>query len=190
MRARSIEELEAGLDVIRDSPSDIGTLAMIVRRPAEDEREVLEVGELSEAEGLVGDAWSPKAAASTDDGSPNFDTQVAIINSRLVELVAQSRDRWPLAGDQLVIDMDLSSENLPAGTLLTIGEAVLEVTPQPHTGCQKFSSRYGADALRFVSTREGRSMRLRGMYARVRVPGTIRPGDEVRKGTRKGGGPS
>lgn len=158
---------------------------MIVRRPVEDEREQLEVGELSVAEGLVGDSWAKRSSLRTEDHSPHPGMQVAIINSRLIDLVAGSEERWALAGDQLAIDMDLSHDNLPPGTLLALGDAVIEVTEQPHTGCKKFSARYGAAALGFVSTQESRELRLRGMYARVVVPGVIRRGDEVRKTMRE-----
>ncbi len=181
MAHRTHEELEAGLATIQLSPSDIGSLRMIVRRPEVDAREVLDVGELSSAEGLVGDTWKDRGSGRTDDGSPHPDMQLNVINARLIDLLAGAEERWPLAGDQLYVDLDLSHENLPAGTRLAIGSAVIEVTEEPHSGCQKFSSRYGVDALRFVNSEIGKTLRLRGLNARVVVEGTIRRGDEVRK---------
>ena len=181
MAHRTIAELEAGLDAIAASPKAEGTLAMIVRRPVVDGREVLEVGELSLEEGLVGDTWKDRPSGRTENGSPHPDMQLNVINARLVALLAGSEDRWPLAGDQLYLDLDLSHDNLPAGTRLAIGDTVVEVTDQPHSGCQKFSSRYGVDALRFVNSEMGQSLRLRGLNARVVVPGPIRRGDTVRK---------
>ena len=95
--------------------------------------------------------------------------------------MAQDEERWQLAGDQLFVELDLSEENLPAGTRLEIGSAVIEVTEQPHTGCKKFAARFGNDAQKFVMTPVGRQMRLRGMCARVVQPGTIQRGDTVEK---------
>ncbi len=152
-----------------------------MRRPAEDEREVLDEGELDLAEGLVGDTWQFRGSSRTPDGGPHPDMQLNVINARAAALVAADTDRRVLAGDQLHLDLDLSADNLPAGTRLALGSAVIEVTDQPHTGCQKFSARFGVDALRFVNSPEGKALRLRGLNARVVVPGTVRTGDTVRK---------
>jgi hypothetical protein len=177
----TMEELEAGLDEIRQSPQDEGVLRLIVRRPQTDEREVLEEGELHPVEGLVGDSWKMRGSTRTADGSPHPDTQLNIMNARVAALVAQDKDRWQLAGDQLYIDMDLSEENLPPGTQLAIGSAVIEVTPPPHTGCKKFVSRFGLDAMKFVNSSLGRELHLRGVNARVVQPGLIRVGQVVKK---------
>ena len=167
----SREALEAGLDEIRRSPSDNGVLELVVRRPVENEREVLEAGELDFDQGLVGDRWH-----GTDPS-----TQLTLINARLIALVAGERDRWPLAGDQLYVDFDLSEDNVPAGTRLAVGETVVEVTTEPHTGCAKFSARFGSDALKFINSPVGRALHLRGVNARVVEPGPVRIGDKVRK---------
>ncbi|MDT4954437.1 MAG: hypothetical protein QOJ02_2575 [Acidobacteriota bacterium] len=177
----TMEELEAGLDEIRRSPKDEGVLELIVRRPASDEREVLERGELHPGEGLVGDSWSSRGSSRTSDGSSHPEMQLNIMNSRVIALVAQAKDRWPLAGDQLFIDLDLSDTNLPAGTKLALGSAVIEVTPQPHTGCKKFVARFGLAAMKFVNSPVGKQHHLRGINARVVQPGVIRVGDEVKK---------
>ncbi|MDQ2690803.1 MAG: MOSC domain-containing protein [Chloroflexota bacterium] len=182
----SKEQLEAGMDYIRQSPKDLGLLKMIVRRPLEDEREILEEGELNLSEGLVGDTWKMRSSRHTRDGSANPESQITIMNARASELVAQDRERWPLAGDQLYVDMDLSDENLPPGTQLAIGSAILEVSAQPHTGCKKFSTRFGVEAMKFVNSPEGRHLHLRGINTRVVRGGLIRVGDRVKKidGTR------
>jgi hypothetical protein len=177
----TMAELEAGLDEIRRSPKDEGLLELIVRRPRLDEREVLEQGELHLVDGLVGDTWNVRSSSKTPDGSPHPDMQLNIMNSRAIALVAHDKDRWQLAGDQLYIELDLSAENLPAGTRLAIGSAVIEVTPTPHTGCKKFVARFGMDAMKFVNSPLGRELRLRGLNARVVQPGAIKVGDAVRK---------
>lgn len=175
------EELEAGLDDIRRSPKDEGVLEMIVRRPETGERELLEEGELDLTVGLVGDNWGKRGSSRTADGSAHPEMQLNIMNTRVIALVAQHKDRWQLAGDQLFIDLDLSAENLPAGTRLAMGSAVIEVTAEPHTGCQKFVMRFGADAMKFVNSPVGRELHLRGINAKVVQPGVIRVGDRVKK---------
>jgi len=177
----TMAELEAGLGTIRQSPKDEGVIALIVRRPQVDVREVLEKGELDLVEGLVGDTWKVRGSSRTPDGAAHPDMQLNIMNARVIALLAREKDRWPLAGDQLFIDMDVSSENLPPGTRLALGSAVIEVTDQPHTGCKKFEARFGLDALKFVNSRLGRQLQLRGVNAKVAQPGVIRVGDLVKK---------
>lgn len=177
----TLEQLEAGLDEIRASPKEEGVLQLIVRRPEIDEREVLQEGVLDLVEGLVGDSWKRRKSSRTPDGSPHPDMQINIMSSRVIALVAQTPDRWPLAGDQLYIDLDLSAANLPPGTRLALGSAVLEVTSQPHTGCKKFVERFGADALKLLNSPIGRELQLRGINARVVQPGVVRVGDLARK---------
>jgi len=175
------EQLHAGLDHIRAAPKDHGTLRLIVRRPAVNAREVLDEGELSVEVGLVGDTWPVRGSSRSADGMAHPDMQLNIMGTRAVALVAQSPDRWALAGDQLFVDLDLSGANVPAGTRLAIGTAVVEVTPQPHTGCAKFVERFGLDAMKFVNSPVGRDLNLRGINARVVRPGVVRVGDQVSK---------
>jgi len=175
----SAAELEAGLPEILRSPATEGTVELIVRRPAEGEREVLEEAVLDLAQGLVGDRWW---ASANSRGEPvNTGTQLTLMNARVIALIAYDRERWPLAGDQLYVDLDLRPSNLPAGTRLALGSAVIEVTDEPHTGCAKFTSRFGSDAIRFVNSSAGRDLRLRGMNTRVVEPGSVRAGDTIRK---------
>lgn len=176
-----IDQLNAGLDHIRQSPASGGTLLKIVQRPAIDRREVVKEGRLDVEDGLLGDSWKDRGSTSTPDGSANLEAQVTIINSRALQLMAGSEDRWPLAGDQLVIDLDMSMANLPPGARLSIGSAVIEISAEPHTGCLKFARRFGNDALRFVSTPTGQELRLRGANTRVVQSGAIRAGDVVEK---------
>lgn len=177
----TLAEIEAGIGSIYGSPRDAGTLEMIVRRPDVDAREVVEQAELSLVEGLVGDNWKPRGSKVMPDGSAHPDRQITLMNSRLIGLLAREREFWPLAGDQLYVDFDLSEENLPPGTQLAIGGAVLEATGLPHTGCSKFSARFGVDALQFISAPDRRALRLRGIYAKVVEPGIIHRGDRVQK---------
>jgi hypothetical protein len=174
-------ELEAGLPGIIASPKDGGQLAMIVRRPEKYAREELEEGQLDEALGLVGDNWLARAKADSPKGEANTEAQLTLMNTRLVQLIAGEKERWKLAGDQLYTDLDLSKDNLPPGTRLSIGSAIIEVTSKPHTGCKKFVKRYGMDALLFINTPQGKALRLRGMYAKVVKPGKISVGDVIKK---------
>ena len=174
-------ELEAGLDHVLRSPKDGGVLEMIVRRPAVDEREILEEAQLDLVEGLVGDTWKVRGSKRTADGSSHPEMQLNIMNARSIALVAGDRERWPLAGDQLYIDFDLSSDNLPPGTRLAIGSALIEVTDQAHNGCIKFRARFGKEAVQFVNSDLGKRYHLRGINAKIVRPGVIRRGDVVKK---------
>lgn len=178
---RTAQELQDGLDAIRSAPRDAGVLALIVRRPAIDAREVLEQGELDPAAGLVGDNWRQRGSSRTPDRSAHPDMQLTIMSARVLRLVAGDVTRWPLAGDQLIVDLDLSEAALPAGTRLSVGAAVIEVTPTPHTGCDKFVARFGLDAMKFVNSPAGRFLRLRGLNARVVQGGAVKPGDTIRR---------
>ena len=173
----TMAELELSLDEIRNAPKNEGSLELIVRRPRSGEREVVDESELSVAEGLVGDNWSTR----TPDAALEPERQLTIMNARVAGLLAQDTGRWQLFGDQLYIDFELSESNLPAGTRLALGSAIIEVTPVDHTGCKKFAERFGVDAVKFVSTPVGRELRLRGMYAKVVQAGRIRSGDKVRR---------
>ena len=166
------DALEAALPGIERSPRERGTLAMIVRRPKSGEREVVDAGTLDDEEGLVGDRWSAGKRRRLD--------QVTMISARLIALVAQTRDRWPLAGDQLYVDFDLSRGHLPVGTRIAVGAAEIEVSPEPHMGCRLFRERYGDDAQRFVNSEIGVKLNLRGINAWVVKGGSVRVGDEVR----------
>jgi hypothetical protein len=172
-----IERIAGGMG---SSPTDNGIVEMVVCRPAMYQREVLEEGVLDTTHGLRGDSWETRLAR-TPDGRPDPLRQVTVMNSRALASVAGHRDRWQLAGDQLIVDLDLSIDSLPAGTRLQIGKAVAEVTEPPHTGCSKFAGRFGADALVWANGRVGRQQRRRGMHVRVLESGTVRPGDAIRK---------
>jgi hypothetical protein len=174
-------ELDAGLNHVLASPLDDGVLQLVVARPGPGERTVLEKGELDPDVGLVGDSWVNRFSRHTSDGSPNPRMQLTLMNARTAALVAQATERWPLAGDQLYVDLELGYGNIPAGTQLEIGAAVVEITDQPHTGCAKFADRFGTEAARFMNSPVGREHNLRGVNARVITGGIVRPGDRVRK---------
>ena len=175
------ERLMAGLGQIRDSPADRGRVVLVVSRPAVNQRELPAEAVLDQASGLAGDNWLARGSKSTEDGSADPERQITVMNARVAELVAGGTERMPLAGDQLYVDLDLSLANLPAGSLLAVGQAVLRISDAPHLGCAKFVERFGAEAMRFVNSRLGRQLRLRGMNARVVVPGIVRPGDLATK---------
>jgi hypothetical protein len=177
----TVEELQAGLSQVAESPKDCGELKLIVRRPTDGQREVLETGELDLIVGLVGDNWKTRGSRHMPDGSANPNSQITIMNSRVIALLAKEERRWPLAGDQLYVDFDLSASNIPPGTQLAIGSAVLEVTAQPHAGCKKFAERFGVPCVEFINSPEQKEMQLRGINSKVVQPGTIRVGDVVKK---------
>lgn len=177
----TMEELEAALDHLREAPKDEGVLQLIVCRPDVEQRRVLDEAELDPSKGLIGDNWIVRGSSKTPDGSAHPEMQINIMNSRVTALVAQDKDRWQLAGDQLYIDMDLSKENLPAGARLQVGSAVLEVSPLPHTGCHKFVSRFGVDAMKFVNSAVGKELCLRGINAKVVQGGVVKVGEVAKK---------
>jgi hypothetical protein len=181
MKHLTMAELEAGLEHIRQTPRDSGVLQLIVRRPRPGEREILEEGRLDPVEGLIGDTWRARGSNRTSDGSAHIGMQLTVMNARAIALLAQEKTRWPFAGDQLFLEMDLSLDNLPAGTQLDLGSAVIEVTDQPHTGCKKFVERFGLDAMKFVNSTVGRQLNLRGINTKVIQGGTVRVGDIARK---------
>jgi hypothetical protein len=172
---------EAGLPEIRRSPPDLGSVELIVRRPAAGEREELAEATLDWARGLLGDLWPMLPSPLMKNGAPDPDAQLTLMNARVATLVAGDPDRRRLAGDQLYVDFDLSRGNLPAGTRLEVGSALIEVTDQPHRGCGKFGARFGVDALRFVNSPAGRELNLRGVNAKVIAGGVVRPGDSIQK---------
>jgi hypothetical protein len=178
LKPMSSDQLAAAVPTVRASPKDAGTLARICRRIAVGEREELEVGELDVARGLVGDSWINKPSKRTPDGSPNIEQQLTLMNIHAAKALGE---RWLLAGDNLYVDLDLSPENLPPGTRLAIGGAVIEVTATPHTGCDKFTERFSSDATKWVNSQTGRELNLRGINARVIVGGAIRRGEAITK---------
>ena len=180
-RHLALAELEGGLSEILLSPKDRGILRAVVIRPETDARVSLAQCELSPEGGVHGDNWAKGCWMSLPDGRPHPDVQVTLMNARTIALIAQEAARWPLAGDNLFVDLDLSQDNLPSGTRLTVGSAVLEITEVPHKGCRKFAARFGVDATRFVNSREGLRLHLRGIYARIVQRGMVAVGDLVAK---------
>jgi hypothetical protein len=177
----TMAELEAALEHLREAPKDEGVVQLIVCRPDVEQRTVLAEAELDPFKGLIGDNWIVRGSSKTPDGSAHPEMQINIMNSRVTALVAQDKERWPLAGDQLYIDMDLSKENLPAGARIQVGSAVLEVSPLPHTGCHKFVARFGVEAMKFVNSEVGRELCLRGINAKVVQGGVVKVGQVAKK---------
>lgn len=178
----TFDELQAAVATLDASPHDEGTVALIVCRPDLGVRQVLAQAEVSEASGVVGDNWFTRGSKRTEDGSAHPEMQITLMNSRIIHLIAQDEARWQLAGDQFFVDFDLSEANLPVGQRIALGdEVILEISTLPHTGCQKFTERFGSGAIKFVNSPAGREARYRGINARVIQGGTVTQGDVIRK---------
>jgi hypothetical protein len=177
----TLEQLQTQLNHIQASPKDNGSVLLIVRRPATEERELISQARLIPALGLEGDNWRERGSSSMPDGSANPEAEITLMNSRVIQALTQDESRWALAGDQFFVDFDLSEENIPAGSRLEIGSAIVEVSSLPHNGCKKFSARFGVDALKFISMAENKPLRMRGINARIIQAGDVKQGDLVRK---------
>jgi len=174
--------LEMALENIQQSPANEGVVEMIVSRPGIGERNVLEQAELSVELGLVGDNWLSRWNEQKRNKDRHFDMQINLMNARTIDVITNgNRELWPLAGDQFFVDIDLSEDNLPAGAKLQIGTAVIEVTAEPHLGCKKFMERFGKDAVVFVNSDLGKSIKLRGINAKVISPGVVTSGGAISK---------
>lgn len=176
-----ISELELGIDEIKASPKDNGVLEMIVRRPETETREIIQAGIISVENGLEGDNWKARGSSAMPDGSADPEAQITLMNSRVIQLLSGDKENWQWAGDQLFVDMDLSIDNLPPHSRIQVGSAILEISAKPHTGCKKFSGRFGVEALAFISAPLGKALRMRGVNAKVIQAGEIKVGDAVKK---------
>jgi len=180
MAVTTPRDFEPFLGAVRAAPRGVGRVELIVRRPAVDLREVLSEAEIDATVGLVGDGWFERGSSRTPDGRANPDSQLTLISTRVLRAIEGDQSRWPLAGDQFYVYFDLSQNALSPGSLLEVGSAMIEVSDHPHTGCAKFSARFGSDALRWVNSPVGRELRMRGMNTRVVRGGRVRAGDAVR----------
>jgi hypothetical protein len=174
-------ELDSALSHLHNAPADLGRVELIACRPRNGERAVLQEAKLDLSEGLIGDNWKARGSSKTADGSAHPDMQLTVMNARVIALVAREKNHWPLAGDQLFIDLDISAKNLPPGSRLAIGSAIIEISSYPHTGCKKFADRFGAEAVKFVNSEHGKDMRFRGLNARIVRSGVVHVGDVVKK---------
>ncbi len=170
---------DASLDEIRRAPQQAGRVELVARRPRAGEREVVAHAVLDVELGLVGDSWSKRPHRKL--GRPHPEGQITLMGARAIAAIMPDRADWAGAGDQLFVDLDLSPANVPPGTRLAVGTAVLEVTAEPHLGCVKFTKRYGSAATKWVNTPTGKQLNLRGINAKVVVAGEVRPGDAIRK---------
>ncbi len=181
MNHTTTRELVDGVSKILDSPQDHARVDMIVCRPGIGERRILQSGYLDEIVGLVGDNWSVRRKTEAQEDLPHPGKQLTIMNTRVIELIAGKKERWPLAGDQFYLDLNLGPDNLPPGTHLSLGSATIVIADMPHLGCEKFARRFGSDALTFVCSELGRSQNFRGVNATVVKRGTVRVNDIVTK---------
>jgi MOSC domain-containing protein YiiM len=166
-----LARLEAGLGALPAPPRDSGRVMLVVRRRPDRMRETLGRVELQPEDGVPGDAWGRREHRDPE-------AALTVMQVDVAELIANGQ---PLTvfGDNLFLDLDLSAQNLPTGSRLRVGRALLEVTAKPHNGCHKFAARFGHDALRLVSRPERRQRNLRGIYMRVVEAGEVAVGDPV-----------
>jgi hypothetical protein len=179
--SRPNRDFEPFLAGVRSAPADGGRVELLVLRPDREQRQLVDEVALDPAIGVAGDNWGARTSRSTPDGSADPEDQVTIMSTRVLGAIAPDREAWPLAGDQVYVDADLSAGNLPAGTRVALGTAILVISEKPHTGCAKFSERFGSDALRWINSPVGRELRMRGVNARIEQAGVVRVGDTLRK---------
>lgn len=172
----SLNSLNDSFSDILDSPITNGTIELIVCRPKTNARKILTEAELTIEEGLVGDCWKNKRNFMRKDGLPDVEVQLTLMNSRCINAIAGSKEFWPLAGDQLFVDLNLCKTVLQPKQQLKINDAIIEITDVPHLGCSKFSKRFGSDALKFVNSKNGKLHNLRGVNAKIIQPGVIKTG--------------
>jgi MOSC domain-containing protein YiiM len=166
-----IDALETRYAALAAPPTDRGRVRLLVRRRADGERELPDAVRLTVEDGLDGDGWSRRPPRD-----PN--AQITAMRHDVAELIANGQAASTF-GDNVLVELDLSAENLPAGTRIEIGECLVEVTPEPHNGCAKFAARFGGAALRFINLKPLRSSRLRGIHWRVLRSGAVAVGDEI-----------
>jgi hypothetical protein len=175
------QEIDRRMSWVLESPSDHGSVSLIVVRPQTDQRDVIGQAHFSAEAGVAGDNWQHDCWKRLADGRSDPNVQVAIMNARMIEVLTGDQAHWPLAGDQLFVDFDLSTTNLSPGDRLQVGDAMLEITAEPHRGCGKFKQRFGEAALQYVNSAYGDDHRLRGVYAKIIVAGKVEAGDVVSK---------
>ncbi len=177
----TLEQLELSLETIAASPSKQGTVELIISRPETGKRVVHTIGNFSKTGGLEGDNWANDCWKTLPDGKSDPIVQIAITNTRLLAAICPDKSRWPLAGDQIYTELNLSKTNLPVGTRLSAGTVILEITQEPHLGCSQYAEHFGKDSLKFTLTPRGRELNLRGIYAKVIKSGSINTGDRISK---------
>lgn len=181
MKYVALNEIETRFDWVLAAPRDVGCVESVVVRPVKNQRSSLNQVMFSPEQGVEGDNWLTDCWKKLPSGESDPEVQVAIMNARMIEVLTRDKNLWPLAGDQLFVDFDLSVNNLAVGDRLQVGAALLEITAEPHRGCRKFKKRFGADALAFVNSPQGDQHRLRGVYARIVSAGEVGVGDSVSK---------
>lgn len=168
----SFDELERLWQTGARPPRGVGTVRLITLRVGGRQHELPLSAMLTVEGGVAGDKWG-------EEVSPDPDGQVTLMNARVAELIAGDRVPRPLPGDNFLVDLALDEEALPVGARVRLGQAVIQVTAKPHSGCKTFRERFGAEALRWVNVRANRPLRLRGVMCRVVVAGSVAVGDQA-----------
>ncbi|CAN1577166.1 hypothetical protein MCELHM10_04085 [Paracoccaceae bacterium] len=167
----SPEALTAALPEVLAAPRELGAVRLLCMRPKPNLRSFPDRLTLTRAAGVVGDFEASRPWLVLEDGSPDPRNQVSIMSARVLDLVWRDGNPRSHPGDNIACDLDLSHANLPAGTLLQAGTAVLRVSDEPNDGCAKWKVRMGKAA--YDWTRAHAAYRLRGLYCSVEQDGEI-----------------
>jgi hypothetical protein len=180
MTFASADDLRAGMPHVLAAPKSDAPITMLCFRSDFGMREFPEHLTMTRAGGIPGERWLNHPWLKLPDGSPDPRIQVSILPLRVLDLVWRDRVGTVHPGDTIVADLDMTQANLPAGTLLQAGTAVLRVSDEPNDGCVKWKARYGAAAMDWIVAPEHAGLRLRGVLCSIEQDGVVAGADRIK----------